>query len=131
MVMGHAVDQQLLDLVQQSLELFQKEFAALQETVEEHEQRLDEMSAQQAEQARQVDKALAQLRDENYNRMLEMFESFRIQLKQGKLQVFCYTAFNLTLSPSGGGAAGERRSGVTCLLNKCYAKKMESIDIFV
>ncbi len=101
MVMGHAVDQQLLDLVQQSLELFRKEFAALQQTVEEHQKRLDEMSAQQIEQARQVVEALAKMRDENYTRVLEMFESFRIQLKQGKLRVFCYTAFKLALSPSG------------------------------
>lgn len=98
--MGLAVDQQLLALVQQSVQLFRKEFTAIQETVaslqddvaslqdeqhyfkskaEEYQQRLDGMSAQQAEQAR--------LEDENFKRMSEMFESLRVQHRPGILYV--------------------------------------------
>lgn len=88
------VDPKLLDLVQQSWEICRKELAAFRETitalqdqqhsleskVEEHQRRLDE-------QAMQID-SLAQLQDRNYNRMLEMFERLREQLRQGMLQVF-------------------------------------------
>ncbi|KAL9986772.1 hypothetical protein ACROYT_G000966 [Oculina patagonica] len=94
------VDQKLLTLVQQSWELLRKELAAFQETVtslqdqqqslegnvEEHQQKLDEISAQQAEQAMQIG-ALVQLQDENYTRMLEMFESLKEQMRQESLHV--------------------------------------------
>lgn len=102
--MGHAVDKQLLNLAQQSLKLLHEEFAALQGTIEEqeqildeqaqqgeeHQQRIDEMSAQQAEQATQID-VLAQKQNDLERRVLELLESFRIQLKQGTL---CTTSFH-------------------------------------
>lgn len=113
MVMGHVVDHQLLKMVQQSLEHFRKEFAAVQEAVaslqdqqlslegkvEEQKQRLDEMLAQQSEQARQVNEALARLHDDNYNRILEMFENLRTQLRQG-MYAASFSTVNLFTSLS-------------------------------
>ena len=86
MVMGHPVDDGLLKIVQLTLEDFQREFAAvsddvtslqdkqqsLEDKVEEQEQRLDEMSAWHSEQG------------ENYNRILEIIESLKTQLGQGR-----------------------------------------------
>ena len=86
MVMGHPVDDELLKIVQQNLEDFQREFAAvseavsslqdkqqsLEDKVEEQKQRLDEMSARHSEQ------------DENYNRVLEIIESLKTELGQGR-----------------------------------------------
>ena len=94
MVMGHPVDDELLKIVQQTLEDFRKEFAALSEAVtslqdqqqsledkvEEQKQRLDEMSAQQSE------------RSENYNRILEIMESLKTQLGQGRYTIYMYAA---------------------------------------
>lgn len=120
MVMGHVVDHQLLKMVQQSLEHFRKEFAAVQEAVaslqdqqhflqdqqqslegkiEEQKQRLDEMSAQQSEQARQVNEALARLHDDHYNQILEMFENLRTQLRQG-MYAASFSTVNLFTSLS-------------------------------
>lgn len=89
MVMGHLVDDELLKMVQLSLEDIRKEFAAVQEAVtsfqgqqqsledkvEEQKQRLDEMSAQHSEQG------------ENYNRILEIMESLKTQRRQGTYAV--------------------------------------------
>ena len=86
MVMGHPVDDELLKIVQQNLEDFQREFAAvseavnslqdkqqsLEDKVEEHKQRLDEMSARHSEQ------------DEDYSRISKMIESLKTQLGQGR-----------------------------------------------
>lgn len=113
MVMGHVVDHQLLKMVQQSLGHFRKELAAVQEAVaslqdqqlslegkvEEQKQRLDEMLAQQSEQARQVNEALARLHDDNYNRILEMFENLRTQLRQG-MYAASFSTVNLFTSLS-------------------------------
>ena len=99
MVMGHPVDDELLKIVQRTLDDFQKEFAAvsdqqqsLEDKVEEQKQRLDEMSARHSEQG------------ENYNRMLEIMESLKTQLEQGRYTIymsFSCKAFYLTLSQSG------------------------------
>ena len=84
--MGHPVDDELLKIVQLTLEDFQREFAAisddvtslqdkqqsLEDKVEEQKQRLDEMSAWRSEQG------------ENYNRILEIIESLKAQLGQGR-----------------------------------------------
>ena len=107
MVMGHLVsDDELLKIVQRTLEDFRKELAAvseavtslqdqqqsLEDKVEEQKQRLDEMSARHSEQG------------ENYNRMLEIMESLKTQLEQGRYTIymsFSCKAFYLTLSQSG------------------------------
>lgn len=92
MVMGHLVDDELLKIVQRTLEDFRKELAALSEAVtslqdqqqslgdkvEEQKQRLDEMSARHSEQG------------ENYNRILEIMESLKAQLGQGRYTIIKY-----------------------------------------
>lgn len=100
MVMGHPVDDELLKIVQRTLDDFQKEFAAvsdqqqsLEDKVEEQKQRLDEMSARNSKLC------------ENYNRILEIMESLKTQLGQGRYTMymsFSCKAFYLTLSPSQG-----------------------------
>lgn len=89
MVMGHSVNDELLKMVQLTLEDTREEFAAvseavtslqdqqqsLEDQVEEQKQRLDEMSAQHSEQG------------ENFNRILEMMESLKTQLGQGRYAV--------------------------------------------
>lgn len=106
MVMGHPVDDELLKIVKQTLEDFRKEIDAVSEAVtslqdqqqslegkvEEQEQRLEEMSARHSEQG------------ENYNRLLEIMESLKRQLGQGRYTIyksFSCKAFYLTLSQSG------------------------------
>ena len=118
MVMGHLVsDDELLKIVQRTLEDFRKELAAvseavtslqdqqqsLEDKVEEQKQRLDEMSARHSEQG------------ENYNRILEIMESLKTQLEQGRYTIymsFSCKAFYLTLSPSQG-----KRKGCLHVLN--------------
>ena len=110
MVMGHPVDDELLKIVQRTLDDFQKEFAAvsdqqqsLEDKVEEQKQRLDEMSARNSKLC------------ENYNRILEIMESLKTQLGQGRYTVymsFSCKAFYLTLSPSQG-----KRKGCLHVLN--------------
>ena len=86
MFMVHPVDGELLKMVQLTHEDFQREFAAvseavtslqdqqhsLEDKVEEQKQRLDEMSARHSEQG------------ENYKRILEIMESLKTQLGQGR-----------------------------------------------
>ena len=90
MVMGHSVNDELLKMVQLTLEDTREEFAAvseavaslqdqqqsLEDQVEEQKQRLDEMSAQHSEQG------------ENFNRILEIMESLKTQVGQGRYAVF-------------------------------------------
>lgn len=90
MVLGHPVDDELLKIVKRTREDFRRELAAvseavyslqdqqqsLEDKVEEQEQRLDEMSARHSEQ------------DENYNRMLEIMESIKTQIGQGRYTIY-------------------------------------------
>ena len=73
--MGHAVDKQLLALVQQTLALFRKDFAAIQAavaslegTVENQRQRLNEVEAHHAKYAKE---------------MGDMMENLKAQLRPG------------------------------------------------
>lgn len=82
MVMGHAVDHQLWSLIKQTLELFAKDLEtnqlaiasiqeqqrAIDETVENQQQRIYEMEALQAKHA------------ENYSRVMEMLEKLEAQI---------------------------------------------------
>ena len=82
--MGHAFDKQLLALVQQTLALFRKDFAAIQAvvaslegTLENQRQRLDEVEAHHAKYAKEM--------DDNYNHVMEMIENLKAQLRPGIL----------------------------------------------
>jgi len=110
MVMGHLVDDELLKMVQLSLEDIRKEFAAVQEAVtsfqgqqqsledkvEEQKQRLDEMSVQHSEQG------------ENYNRILEIMESLKTQLRQGTC-MYAVTVSSVKLTTSLSLPLGKRK----------------------
>ena len=68
--MGNAVDKQLLALVQQG-------FAAMQATVANQQQRLDEVEAHLAKYAKEM--------DDNYNHVMEMIENLKAQVRPGIL----------------------------------------------
>ena len=99
--MGCPVDDKLLKMEQLTQEEFQREFAAvseavtslqdqqqsLEDKVEEQKQRLDELSAQHSEQG------------ENYSRILEIMESLKTQLGQGRYTMLReFLLFNLFTS---------------------------------
>lgn len=134
------VDPNLSSLVKQSWELFHKEFAAFKESItsleeqqqflesnsQEHQQRLDGMSAKQTEQGTQIgaltqkqndlednveeqrqrlndisaqQNEQARQHDENYSQMLEMFKSLREQSRQGTVYFARFPCRHVT-SPS-------------------------------
>ena len=75
--MGNAVDKQLLALVQQDFAAMQATVASLEGTVENQRQRLDELEAHHAKYAKEM--------DDNYNRVMEMIENLKAQLRPGIL----------------------------------------------